>query len=132
MTKTDGLSSDLGALSSKPEGLSSNPGALSSNPEALSSNLAPARAALLNELPGELAARVGGIGQRHQPDRVRDLVVDLCAHRSWRVDELALLLQRNPEFIRQSYLRPLLAQQRIAMTLPDTPNSPLQAYRIAH
>ncbi|HOP91366.1 MAG: putative DNA binding domain-containing protein [Ottowia sp.] len=131
LTKTDGLSSDLGALSSKPEGLSSNPGALSSNPEALSSNLAPARAALLNELPGELAARVGGIGQRHQPDRVRDLVVDLCAHRSWRVDELALLLQRNPEFIRQSYLRPLLAQQRIAMTLPDTPNSPLQAYRIA-
>ena len=132
LTKTDGLSSDLGALSSKPEGLSSNPGALSSNPDALSSNLAPARAALLNELPGELAARVGGIGQRHQPDRVRDLVVDLCAHRSWRVDELALLLQRNPEFIRQSYLRPLLAQQRIAMTLPDTPNSPLQAYRIAH
>ena len=131
LTKTDGLSSDLGALSSKPEGLSSNPGALSSNPDALSSNLAPARAALLNELPGELAARVGGIGQRHQPDRVRDLVVDLCAHRSWRVDELALLLQRNPEFIRQSYLRPLLAQQRIAMTLPDTPNSPLQAYRIA-
>ena len=131
LTKTDGLSSDLGALSSKPEGLSSNPGALSSNPEALSSNLAPARAALLNELPGELAARVGGIGQRHQPDRVRDLVVDLCAHRSRRVDELALLLQRNPEFIRQSYLRPLLAQQRIAMTLPDTPNSPLQAYRIA-
>ena len=131
LTKTDGLSSDLDALSSKPEGLSSNPGALSSNPEALSSNLAPARAALLNELPGELAARVGGIGQRHQPDRVRNLVVDLCAHRSWRVDELALLLQRNPEFIRQSYLRPLLAQQRIAMTLPDTPNSPLQAYRIA-
>ena len=131
LTKTDGLSSDLGALSSKPEGLSSNPGALSSNPEALSSNLAPARAALLNELPGELAARVGEIGQRHQPDRVRDLVVDLCAHRSWRVDELALLLQRNPEFIRQSYLRPLLAQQRIAMTLPDTPNSPLQAYRVA-
>lgn len=131
LTKTDGLSSDLDALSSKPEGLSSNPGALSSNPEALSSNLAPARAALLNELPGELAARVGGIGQRHQPDRVRNLVVDLCAHRYWRVDELALLLQRNPEFIRQSYLRPLLAQQRIAMTLPDTPNSPLQAYRIA-
>ena len=131
LTKTDGLSSDLGALSSTPEGLSSNPGALSSNPDALSSNLAPARAALLNELPGELAARVVGIGQRHQPDRVRDLVVDLCAHRSWRVDELALLLQRNPEFIRQSYLRPLLAQQRIAMTLPDTPNSPLQAYRIA-
>jgi ATP-dependent DNA helicase RecG len=60
---------------------------------------------------------------------VRDLVVDLCRHRPWKVDELALLLQRNPESIRQSYLRPLLAQKRIEMTLPDTPNSPQQAYR---
>ncbi|MDO5624775.1 MAG: ATP-binding protein [Pseudomonadota bacterium] len=131
LTKPDDLPSDSGALSSKPEGLSSKPDTLSSNPAALSSNPDPARVALLNELPGELAARVGGIGHRHPPERMRDLVADLCAHRSWRVDELALLLQRNPESIRQNYLRPLLAQQRIAMTLPNTPNSPQQAYRSA-
>ena len=45
------------------------------------------------------------------------------------MDELSLLLQRNPESIRQNYLRPLLAQKRIGMTLPDTPRSPQQAYR---
>jgi len=43
--------------------------------------------------------------------------------------ERALLLARNAETIRQNYLRPLLAQKRIAMTLPDTPSSPQQAYR---
>lgn len=37
----------------------------------------------------------------------------------------------NAETIRQNYLRPLLAQKRIVMTLPNTPNSPQQAYRAA-
>ncbi len=125
------LSTDSSGLSSKSDRLSSNPVALSSNPEPLSSNPNPARKALLDELPGHLAARVGSIGQRHPPEGVRDVVADLCVHRAWRVDELAQLLQRNPETIRQNYLRPLLAQKRIVMTLPDTPNSPQQAYRAA-
>ena len=111
------------SLSSKPEPLSSKSDGLSSNPES------PARNALLNELPGQLAARVGALGQRHPPEQVRDLVVALCQHRAWKAEELALLLSRNPETIRQNYLRPLLAEKRIVMTLPDTPNSPQQAYR---
>ena len=88
------------------------------------------------QAPSEGAARAAlshlagtPLGQRHPPERVRDLVVELCQRRPWRADELALLLQRNPESIRQNYLRPLLAQKRIAMTLPDTPHSPQQAYR---
>jgi type III restriction enzyme len=39
------------------------------------------------------------------------------------------LLSRKPETIRQDYLRPPLAQKRIAMTQPDKPKSPQQAYR---
>ena len=126
---TEALSSKAEALSGHPEGLSSNPDPLSSKLADLSSNPDPARAALLDQLPGQLAARVGALGQRHPPERVRDLVVELCRHHPWKVEELALLLQRNPETIRQNYLRPLQAQQRIEMTLPDTPNSPQQAYR---
>lgn len=127
----DALSSKPAPLSSMTEGLSSKPPSLSSKSDGLSSKPDPARMALLDELPGQLAARIGALGQRHPPERVRDLVVELCQRRPWRADELALLLQRNPESIRQNYLRPLLAQKRIAMTLPDTPNSPQQAYRSA-
>lgn len=127
-----------------PEGLSSKPGLLSSNPDALSSNPEPlsgkserqpgnpeqeARDALLSQLPGALAARVGALGQRHPPEQVWELVVALCEQRAWRVEELSLLMSRNAETIRQNYLRPLLAQKRIVMTLPETPNSPQQAYR---
>lgn len=122
--------SKLVALSGKSEPLSSKPADLSSKPESLSSDpTSVARNALLDELSGQLAARVGALGQRHPPEQVRDLVVALCQHRAWKVEELSLILSRNPETIRQNYLRPLLAQKRIVMTLPDTPNSPQQAYR---
>lgn len=131
--ETDGLSSNPGSLSSKPDDLSSDPGRLSSNPDGLSSNLDPAteaaRCALLNELPGELAAQVGSLGQRRPPEVVREIVVLLCQHRDYRTEELARLLARNPETVRQNYLRPLLRAGRIAMTRPDKPNDPEQAYR---
>jgi len=129
-SKSDPLSSKPGALSSKSDPLSSKPAPLSSKSGALSSKPeTEARNALLDQLPGQLAARVGALGQRHPPEQVRELVVALCQHRAWKIEELAILLARNPETIRQNYLRPLLAGRRIQMTLPDTPKSPLQAYR---
>jgi len=44
-------------------------------------------------------------------------------------DSLPDTLSSKSETIRQNYLHPLLAQQRLVMTLPDTPDSPLQACR---
>ena len=124
-----GLPGQLDALSSKSAPLSSMPEGLSSKSEGLSSKSDEERNALLDEIPGQLAARIGSIGRRHPPEPVRELVVELCRLRAWRAEELALLLSRKPETIRQDYLRPLLAQKRIAMTQPDKPKSPQQAYR---
>ena len=104
--------------------------ALDSNPATRDDPLSdPRRQSLLNELPGGLAARVGAIGRRHPPDEVKDLVVTLCELRDWRAEELAALLGRKAETVRQDYLRPLLRAGRIAMTRPDKPNDPDQAYR---
>jgi len=132
-----GLSSNPGTLSSNPGALSSNLAGLASNPTVLDSNLLtwedslddPRRQALLNELPGGLAVRVGAIGRRHPPYEVKELVVSLCEMRAWRAEELAALLGRKAETVRQDYLRPLLRSGRIAMTRPDKPNDPDQAYR---
>ncbi|MDS4032147.1 MAG: ATP-binding protein [Candidatus Contendobacter sp.] len=112
------------------QGLSSNPPALSSNPPALSGDPDDeVRLQLLNELPGALAARLGALGQRRPPDEVRQVVLDLCRLRPWRAEELAILLRRNPETVRQNYLRPLLREGRLIMTNPNEPNDPRQAYR---
>ena len=126
-THLDGLSGNLSALSSNPGGLSGNPNALSSKPQPNAQDAA--RSILLDELPGSLAARLGSLGQRHPPQEIQNLIVDLCSLRDWSVSELTLLLRRNPESIRQSYLRPLMRDGRLAMTNPEEPNDPQQAYR---
>ena len=131
-SREDGNTSakDGGMLSSNSPSLSSKSAALSSNPDSQSSNPDDeARRALLNSLSGELAARVGSIGQRRPPAEVQDLVIALCSSRPWRVEELATLLRRNPENVRQSYLRPLMKEGRLVMTRPEEPNDPQQAYR---
>lgn len=83
---------------------------MSSNPSDPTTD-AP-RIALLDALPGSLAARLGAIGQRHPPQEIQDLVVAVCSLRAWPVDELALVLRRNPEVVRQNYLRPLMRDGR--------------------
>jgi len=109
-------------------GLSSNPDGLLSNPQEPEFDEAHRRE-LLNGLPGELAAKVGAIGQRHPPEKVRALVIALCQFRAWRTEELSNLLRRRPETIRQHYLRPLMRERRLTMTNPKEPNDPQQAYR---
>jgi ATP-dependent DNA helicase RecG len=85
-----------------------------------------ARRALLAELPGDLAARVDALGRREEAQIV---VVEVCRLRAWRAEELALLLHRNSRHVRNTYLRPLMRDGRLAMTNPDEPNDPQQAYR---
>ncbi|MDP2880445.1 MAG: ATP-binding protein [Azonexus sp.] len=148
---TGKLAAEDNNLSGKPAPLSSKPPALSSNPSLLSSNLSPLPSnphtvrdtptglagkfdedlvrPLLDSLPGSLAARLGAIGKRHPPEEIRSLVVDLCTLREWRVEELSALLRRNPEVVRQSYLRPLMRDGLLTMTKPLEPNNPQQAYR---
>jgi ATP-dependent DNA helicase RecG len=58
------------------------------------------------------------------------VVVALCTVRAWRVDELSVVVRRNPEVIRQNYLCPLMRDGRLSMTHPQEPNDPQQAYRV--
>lgn len=130
------LSGNPGGLSSNPDDLSSNPKALPSNPleAAIGNNTVRfdevARRALLDKLPGSMAARLGAMGQRHPPQEIQSLVVELCSLRAWRADELSLVLRRNAEVVRQNYLRPLMRESRLVMTRPEEPNDPQQAYRV--
>ena len=110
-------------LSSNPEGLSSNPDGLSSNLDGLSSN------PLWLSLPTDLQALTADLGQRSQPDKVRDVIIRLCQYRAWQAAELATLFGRNPGYLGTQYLRPLVSAGVLTYTMPDQPNHPHQAYR---
>lgn len=130
---TERLAMPEEGLSTNPSSLSTNLDDLSTNPEGLSTKLSKEehskRKVLLDELPGALAARIGGIGLRHPPGEVCNTIVEICRLRAWQAEELAILLRRHPRYVRNNYLRPLMRDRRLTLTNPDEPNDPQQAYR---
>ncbi|MGC3874034.1 ATP-binding protein [Halomonas sp. GXIMD04776] len=125
----DGLSDNLEGLSTNLSGLPDNPESLSGNFDGLPDNLAASFEALLNELPQPLKEQVKSLGQRsRQPQRLRDLLLQLCAHRPYRPLELAKLLRRNQRYLQEQYLIPMKQQGLLAHRYPDEPNHPQQAY----
>ncbi|MBX9854012.1 MAG: putative DNA binding domain-containing protein [Gemmatimonadaceae bacterium] len=88
------------------------------------------RSALLAPVPGDVAAMVGSLGSRSRPPQVKAVIKELLSLRPWQVDELSTVLRRNPAYIREQYLQPMVHDGVIEMTHPNEPNHPAQAYRI--
>ena len=86
------------------------------------------RKSLLAQIPGDLAAAVGALGKRSSPDQVKLVIIKLCGVRAWSAEELSVLISRNVKHLRETYLRPLVKEKMIEMTIPDEPNDPNQAY----
>jgi len=105
-----------------------NQSSLPREPRSLGNEKEPARDALVQELPGTLGMALGTLGRRSRPDDVRSVILALLRHKSFKLAELGLLLDRNPEYVRQTYIQPLLEQGKVAMTRPQAPNDPDQAY----
>ena len=57
------------------------------------------------------------------------MILHLCAERPYTARELASTLHRNVDYVRNSYLSPLVRQGRLQLT--GAPNDPNVAYRAA-
>lgn len=79
----------------------------------------------------EIATPVSRQGWQRRPI-VRETILALCAVRPLRLAELAELLNREPQALRQSYLNPLLAEGTLCYLYAGEPTHPGQAYRLAH
>lgn len=88
------------------------------------------RSALLAPVPGDVAATVGSLGERSRPLQVKAVIKQLLTLRAWQIDELSTVLRRNPAYIREQYLQPMVQDGVIEMTRPNEPNHPAQAYRV--
>lgn len=62
------------------------------------------------------------------PVEVEEVVVALCQGRFLTSEQIAGLLNRNPERVRDVYLSKLVKEGRLNMRFPEAPNSPNQAY----
>jgi ATP-dependent DNA helicase RecG len=79
-------------------------------------------------LPADLTEAVQSLGKRAPPEQVQQVIAQLCRWRALRAAELAIILGRDPRYLRQRYLGPMLKRGRLKRTFPDQPQHPAQAY----
>lgn len=66
--------------------------------------------------------------KRLSPKVMEDMIVQLCARKPLRLKELADMLERTPDGLRNNYLAKLLRENRLRLKYPDQVNHPRQAY----
>jgi ATP-dependent DNA helicase RecG len=66
--------------------------------------------------------------KRLSPAMMEQIILQLCAKRPLMLKELAHLLERTPDGLRNNYLAKLLAEGKMQLKYPDQPNHPKQAY----
>jgi ATP-dependent DNA helicase RecG len=89
----------------------------------------PSLSSELASLPLDLQNELKVVGKRVNPGKMKELVKRLCAIQPWKLPELAQLLRRHTNYIRQNYLLPLIESNELEYLYPHQPNHPQQAYR---
>ena len=82
-------------------------------------------------LPQSLAERLPKAGQRISGPALRALIRDLCEWRPLRGDELATLLGKDLQYLRNKHLSVLIQSRELVCLYPESPNHALQAYKRA-
>ncbi|MED5052482.1 ATP-binding protein [Anoxybacillus rupiensis] len=66
--------------------------------------------------------------KRLHPSIMEQMILQLCAQRPLMLKELAYLLERTSDGLRNNYLAKLLEEGKIQLKYPNQPNHPRQAY----
>lgn len=82
----------------------------------------------LPDMPAELVGVLAGLGKRPSGSQLRSVILALCRWHPLRGDQLAELLHRNSEHLRNTHLKPMQQQGLLKFQHPESPNHPLQAY----
>jgi hypothetical protein len=77
-----------------------------------------------------IAAPVRDAG-RVPKETMREVILSLCRGRFLSLQQLASLLHRNPEAIRDRFLSPLVSERLLTRRYPNAPNHEQQAYKTA-
>lgn len=83
----------------------------------------------LRTLPPELKFKIENLGRRAYSEDVKEVILELCAGRSFRASELSLILNRKQDFLVRIYLTPMREQGLLEYTIPQCHFHADQAYR---
>jgi ATP-dependent DNA helicase RecG len=83
----------------------------------------------LNMMPIELRATIESFGKKAPPEKVMEMITDLCSWRELSSLEIAKILIRDRVYIVDRYLKPLIHSGGLEYTIPNHPTDSNQAYR---
>jgi len=111
-------------LSAPPQNLSAPATEISAPPQELS---APANE--ISALPQEILERINQLNQReHDSEKVKNIILDLCAIRAMKAIEIARYLNKGEGYVKRKYLSDMIAEKKLKYLHPEMVNHPEQAY----
>jgi ATP-dependent DNA helicase RecG len=85
--------------------------------------------ALILEMPVELRVKILRLKKReHELESLQSIILEVCAIRPMKAEELATIFQKRVDYFRKKYLYPLLEQKKIRYLYPEMIKHPDQAY----
>ncbi len=121
------LSNTQKRAASPADSASSASGYLPNPPQSALEN-GPELATLLATLPPELATLHATLAGRARTQALRAAIVRFCAWRALSVDELATLLGRKRDYLRNKHLIPMVREGALRFRYPESAKHPHQAY----
>ncbi|MDR3470613.1 MAG: ATP-binding protein [Devosia sp.] len=81
-------------------------------------------------IPPDLKSRLlhFSLGRRADPNEVRAMIVELCRHGPFSKELIAGTIKRDPVYVAQNYLAPLVKEGLLTLVFPQTPSHPDQKY----
>lgn len=117
-TKSTELTPQVSALSEE----------LTPQANVLSEELNPISVEFL-EISPDLKQELEKLGLRAAENKVKSLILKICAVRPFKLPEIAFMLKRNANYVRENYLMSLIKTGELKYVFPHQPNHPQQAYK---
>lgn len=128
--KPEGLTAQSEGFGAKPEGLTSKPEGFGAKSEGFPTDRkTKTEATELPRLPDDLAEAAKGLGGKASKERIREVILRLCAWQPLRSVDLGRIMDRDPAHLRQDYLYPMVEEGLLEFVHSENRAHPQQAYR---
>ena len=113
-----------GVISRDSEEISRGDGVISRDSEEISKG----DGEISRAFPEELIGKCKRLKKWESSDKMKNLILELCAFKPLNLNEIAELLNRKSSSIRYQYINPMIKEKKLFYTIPEMRNHPNQKY----